>query len=414
MLLAVPPAKKASHAPRRSTTLAHVRPLRAAVGMRFAITLGKKEIEHLSIAERAEAHTFGNNVGQGHSAGIICLKYDAGSDGESKRIARVVSGSWDETIKLWNIETGACMESISLVNELDETSERKECTCERVIDGGDGKPVTIYGCTDDRDFFQPACFNTCKCFVHGAAPLSLLLDQQEILIAGCSDGSIRCYDFRQSQSSPKPWLLQGIHTQGVHLLQWTQNGHAILSGSHDGTVREWDLRALTKVKEYESEEIVNTLVFKDKEKDDEAGTGADPFYSMWGDQHKLILAHHSRLQVLSTQHINNDKLPSLPGYYSNVTVQGQTMMAAYRNSVVAWKVTLDESLLPDGTSILEAKEAAELAAAAAAAEGEVVTKLKGGANSGAAHAIPAAALQGQAGSKRHGHGHVARQMSRLN
>jgi len=118
-------------------------------------------------------------AGQGHTAWIVCLAY-------SPDQTIMASGSRDETIRLWDAETGQCLKTLACPGSWIQTLA-----------------------------FSP---------------------DGETLVSGGSDGEIRLW---QVETAHCQQVLSG-HCDRILSLKFTADGHTLVSGSQDETVAVWD------------------------------------------------------------------------------------------------------------------------------------------------------------------------------
>ncbi|MBA0551282.1 hypothetical protein Gorai_023494, partial [Gossypium raimondii] len=77
-------------------------------------------------------------------------------------------------------------------------------------------------------------------------------------LAAAGNPHIRLFDI--NSSSPQPVMSYDSHTNNVMAVGFQCDGKWMYSGSEDGTVKIWDLRAPGCQREYESRGAVNTVV----------------------------------------------------------------------------------------------------------------------------------------------------------
>ncbi|KAI3914399.1 hypothetical protein MKW92_016061 [Papaver armeniacum] len=77
-------------------------------------------------------------------------------------------------------------------------------------------------------------------------------------LAAAGNPHIRLFDI--NSSSPQPVMTYDSHTNNVTALGFQCDGNWMYTGSEDGTVKIWDLRAPGCQREYESRAAVNTVI----------------------------------------------------------------------------------------------------------------------------------------------------------
>ena len=163
--------------------------------------------------------TFSSEVHKG-SVNALALT----SDGK-----RIVSGSDDNTIRVWDLDTGACLKTLeghtSSVKAVALTSDGK-----RIVSGSGDKTIRVW------DLETGTCLKTLeghRDFLHAVA----LTSDDKRIVSVSWDSTIRVWDF-ETGSCLK--TLKG-HTSSVNAVALTSDGKRIVSGSGDKTIRVWDL-----------------------------------------------------------------------------------------------------------------------------------------------------------------------------
>ncbi|EFA85369.1 hypothetical protein PPL_02372 [Heterostelium album PN500] len=213
----------------------------------------------------------------GHKNGTICL-------GSTPN--RLISGSADGSVKIWDRFEGTCVETIQTHSSV---------WCLQIVNG-----TLICGCVDGTmrvfDLNTSSCLRTMR---GHTAPVRCLQainhNGQELVVSGSYDKTIKvwdmdarcintirahthkinCLQYENGQlvsgshdSLLKVWDMNGqlIHTlQGhdnmIHCLQF--KGNKLLSGSTDSTIRLWDLKTGTHVNTIKGQSAVCCLKFND-------------------------------------------------------------------------------------------------------------------------------------------------------
>ncbi|KAF3616060.1 WD repeat-containing protein wat1 [Capsicum annuum] len=136
----------------------------------------------------------------------------------------LATASYDHTIKFWEAKSARCYRTIQYPESLSETSA--------------------------FTFFP---FLNC---IQQVNRLEVTPDKRFLAAAG--NPHIRLFDI--NSSSPQPRRSFDSHTNNVMAVGFQCDGNWMYSGSEDGTVKIWDLRAPGCQREYESRAAVNTVV----------------------------------------------------------------------------------------------------------------------------------------------------------
>ncbi|AHJ28741.1 serine/threonine protein kinase [Nodularia spumigena CS-584] len=158
----------------------------------------------------------------GHSNSINSVAYS--HDGQT-----LASGSWDKTIKIWNVTTG------NLVQTLTGHSENIWC----VAYSPDGQ--TLASASVDRtiklwDVSTGKLLQTFPGHSHSINSVAYSHDGQT-LASGSSDKTIKLWDVSTGK------LLQTLsgHSEAVVSIAFSPDGQTLASGSADNTIKLWDV-----------------------------------------------------------------------------------------------------------------------------------------------------------------------------
>ncbi|KAF9570390.1 hypothetical protein EC968_001844 [Mortierella alpina] len=183
----------------------------------------------------------------GHSASVLCLQYDED---------RIVSGSSDATINVWDLNTGKVLQR--LVGHADSVlSLRFEK--DTVISCSKDRTVKIWKISTGEMLKtligHRAAVNAVQFSPESAAP-SPLAGHPRVVVSASGDKSIKIWSFDTGECLR---TLEG-HTRGIACIQF--EGNVIVSGSSDKTIKIWDIAKGECVKTLIGHEgLVRTLQF---------------------------------------------------------------------------------------------------------------------------------------------------------
>ncbi len=161
---------------------------------------------------------FASHTLQGHQSMVRSVAFAEG---------KLISGSHDSTIKIWDLETGACTQT------LQGHQDGVFCLAlaeGKLISGSHDKTIKIW------DLETGACTQT----LHGhQSTVYSLASAQGKLISGSGDRTIKIWDLKTGTCTQ---TLQG-HQKGVRSVVFAQG--KLISGSYDTTIKIWDLETGT-------------------------------------------------------------------------------------------------------------------------------------------------------------------------
>ncbi|KAF9415811.1 hypothetical protein BGZ94_010389 [Podila epigama] len=223
----------------------------------------------------------------GHAEGIYCIQFDE---------RKIVSGSRDNTIKIWNLATGACLRTYKghsasvLCLQYDD---------ERIVSGGSDSNIivrdlqtgkierwlqghgdsvlslrlekdTVVSCSKDRTVKiwkistgelvrtltgHRAAVNAVQ-FSPESSTETYLGGHQRIVVSASGDRTIKIWSFETGECLR---TLEG-HTRGIACIQF--EGNLIISGSSDKSIKIWDIARGECIRTLVGhEDLVRTLQF---------------------------------------------------------------------------------------------------------------------------------------------------------
>lgn len=164
-------------------------------------------------------------VFKGHTNGIMCLQFNE---------SILATGSYDATIKIWDIETG---DEIRTLKGHEDGIRCLQFDDTKLISGSVDRTLKIW------NWHTSECLSTLP--GHTGGIISLHFDAT-ILISGSMDKSIKIWNFEDKST----FMLRG-HTDWVNAVKLDSASRTALSASDDCTVRLWDLDTKSCIKTFE-------------------------------------------------------------------------------------------------------------------------------------------------------------------
>ncbi|KAE9405675.1 hypothetical protein BT96DRAFT_314240 [Gymnopus androsaceus JB14] len=144
---------------------------------------------------------------------------------------RVVSGSYDKTIRIWNAETGEqvvkpILGHTSWVRSVGFSSDGK-----RVVSGSDDNTIRIWNAETGEQVVEPILGHT-----NSVTSVGFSSDGKRV-VSGSHDETIRIWNAETGEQVVEPIL---GHTNSVTSVGFSSDGKRVVSGSHDKTIRIWN------------------------------------------------------------------------------------------------------------------------------------------------------------------------------
>jgi F-box and WD-40 domain protein MET30 len=162
---------------------------------------------------------------RGHDNGVTCLQFDDNI---------LVTGSYDSTIKIWNIESGQEIRTL-----------RGHRSGIRALQFDDTKLVT--GSLDNTikiwNWQTGECVSTLRCHTEGVITVNF---EGAYLVSGSIDKTVKIFNFDTRQT----YTLRGHH-DWVNHVRIDVASRTVFSASDDCTVKLWDLDTKTCIKTFE-------------------------------------------------------------------------------------------------------------------------------------------------------------------
>ena len=156
-----------------------------------------------------------------HTSGISSVSF-------SRDGTLLASGSHDRTVRLWNVAT---RQNIAILDE--HTGEVSSVSFSR-----DGTLLASGSHDRTVKLWDTATRQNIATFPHTAEILSVSFSRDGALLAsGLWDGTVELWDVATRQS----FTTLDEHTSGVSSVSFSRDGTLLASGSHDRTVKLWDV-----------------------------------------------------------------------------------------------------------------------------------------------------------------------------
>ncbi|KAK0737240.1 quinon protein alcohol dehydrogenase-like superfamily [Apiosordaria backusii] len=169
---------------------------------------------------RCTVHTL-----RGHTNGVTCLQLDDHI---------LATGSYDATIKIWNIETG---EEIRTLRGHTRGIRALQFDDSKLISGSLDNTIKIW------NWHTGECISTLQGHTDGVVSLHF---EGQLLASGSIDKSVKIFDF----NSKEAFCLKG-HTDWVNCTRLDTASRTVMSASDDTTIKLWDLDTRRVIRTFE-------------------------------------------------------------------------------------------------------------------------------------------------------------------
>jgi WD40 repeat protein len=190
-------------------------------------SVGTKEdrFQALQSLQRANSQVLERNRLQGHNDWVYAVAFSPNGQ-------RIASSSADETIQIWDAQTGIQIGKPLLGHTDEVRSVAFSPDGQRIISGSKDKTVRLWDTQTGIQIGSPL-----EGHRDGVASVKFSPDGQRI-ISGSLDKTVRIWDVNTGIQIGSP--LEG-HTAEVNSVAFSPDGQRIVSGSFDKTVRLWDV-----------------------------------------------------------------------------------------------------------------------------------------------------------------------------
>ncbi|KAK3984192.1 hypothetical protein QBC44DRAFT_346166 [Cladorrhinum sp. PSN332] len=162
---------------------------------------------------------------KGHTNGVTCLQLDDNI---------LATGSYDATIKIWNIETG---EELQTLKGHTRGIRALQFDDKKLISGSLDNTIKIW------NWHTGQCISTLQGHTDGVVSVHF---DAHLLASGSIDKSVKIFDF----NSKEAFCLKG-HSDWVNCTRLDINSRTVISASDDTTVKLWDLDTRQVIRTFE-------------------------------------------------------------------------------------------------------------------------------------------------------------------
>lgn len=157
----------------------------------------------------------------GHEKAVLSVEF-------SQHNELLASCSKDETVRIWDIDTGRCQQILRGhsrgINDISWSADTR-CLCT----ASDDKTI---------QFYEMNSGNIVGCLTDHMSPVICVSynPHTNMVVSGSFDGTVRLFDVRNMREI---WARPG-HTDPVSAIDFDRYGSLIVSSSHDGFIHFWD------------------------------------------------------------------------------------------------------------------------------------------------------------------------------
>ncbi|KAA1136042.1 hypothetical protein PGTUg99_024342 [Puccinia graminis f. sp. tritici] len=188
--------------------------------------------ERLALERNWRKGSYVERVLTGHTDSITCLQFE--ENFESPSFPILMTGSWDRTIRIWNLDKLECIQTL---NGHTRGIKCLQFDTNKLISGGMDHCLKLW------NWRTGECIRT----IQGhQAPVSCLNFDNEVLASGSADSTIRIWNFNTGAGYVLRGHQEWVNTVALDTKPYPSNNSSrtlklLYSGSDDGQIRIWNL-----------------------------------------------------------------------------------------------------------------------------------------------------------------------------
>ncbi|KZP17839.1 WD40 repeat-like protein [Athelia psychrophila] len=164
---------------------------------------------------------------RGHSGPIMAIVYSP--DGR-----HIVSGSYDETIRIWDAETGESVGEPLIGHTWGIRAIACSSNGVHIISGSEDNTIRRWDAVTGKAVGEPLSGHTDAIYA-----VAYSLPDGRHIVSGSGDNTLRIWAAETGEAVGEP--LRG-HTAAIYCVAYSPDSKHIISGSSDGTIRIWDAK----------------------------------------------------------------------------------------------------------------------------------------------------------------------------